>query len=133
MSEKVTGIIDNVDRQLVRDSVVLQNLLVMLQKSGAELKIMGTLLERAYAMSQRVIEDMVVADGKVNRAALKDRDIKVYREEQQGLVIYYYFTCRGREERFGVTRDVLRSEISLRLSKYVSELGKMLKDTGQHA
>lgn len=57
MSEKVTGIIDNVVGQLVRDSVVLQNLLDMLQKSGAELKIMGTLLERAYAMAQWVIED----------------------------------------------------------------------------
>lgn len=126
MNEKL-GIIDNVDRQLIRDSVVLQNLLVMLQKSGAELKIMGTLLERAYAMSQRVIEDMVVADGKANRIALKEREIKIYREEHKDLVIYYYFTCRGREERFGVTRDVLRSEISVRLGKYIAELGQAIK------
>lgn len=131
MTEKL-GIIDNTDRQLVRDSVVLQNLLVMLQKSGAELKLMGTLLERAYAMSQRVIEDMVVADGKANRIALRERDIKVYKEEQQDLVIYYYFTCRGREERFGVTRDVLRSEISVRLGKYTAQLGEIFKDIRGH-
>ncbi|WP_216479827.1 hypothetical protein [Paenibacillus brevis] len=105
----------------------------MLQKSGAELKIMGTLLYKAYAMSQRIIEDMAVADGKANRLALKDRDIKVYREEQQDLVIYYYFICRGREERFGVTRDVLRSEISVRLGNYIADLGRMIKDPQRHA
>lgn len=134
MSDKITGIIDNEDRLLVRESAVLQNLLVMLQQSGSQLKMMGTLLERAYAMSQRVVEDMVVSDGKANRAALKARDIKVYREEQHDLVIYFYFTCRGREERFGVTRDVLRSEISVRLGKYMGRFKRLLMDdTNRHA
>lgn len=49
----------------------------------------------------------MVKDGKTNRAALRAREIKVYKEEQKDLVIYYHFTCRGREEKFGVTRDVL--------------------------
>lgn len=128
---KVNGIVDTEDRFLVRESVVLKNLLIMIEKSGAELKTMGTLLERAYAMAQRIIEDRVLEDSKANRAALKAREIKLHDEEHNDLVIYYHFTCRGYNEKFGMTRDVLKSEISVRLGKYTSEIGAVFNNARQ--
>ena len=48
-------------------------------------------------------------------------------DEQDEFITYYKILCRGYQERFGLTRDVMRIEISLRLTKYTNELGGILK------
>lgn len=126
MSEKV-------DRELVLRYVVLQNLFAMLQKNGAELGFMRTLLERAYAMAGRVIDDWVLEDIKINRAELESRGIKVRKEEHSGSIVNYHFTCRGYNDQLGISKDVLKSEISKCLTSYISKLGQALKEVRQHA
>ncbi|MNI98359.1 hypothetical protein D3C73_1571900 [compost metagenome] len=49
-------------------------------------------------------------------------------DEQEDFLLYYKILFRGYQERFGLTRDVMRTEISLRLTRYTSELGTVLKD-----
>ncbi|CAH1055965.1 hypothetical protein PAECIP111894_02118 [Paenibacillus pseudetheri] len=48
-------------------------------------------------------------------------------DEQDEFITYYKILCWGYQERFGLTRDVMRIEISLRLTKYTNELGGILK------
>ncbi|MNJ05393.1 hypothetical protein D3C73_1666750 [compost metagenome] len=47
---------------------------------------------------------------------------------QEELIVYHKIFCRGYQERFGMMRDVMRTEISLRLTKYTAEIGVILKD-----
>lgn len=133
MNSKINGITKVEDYELVREHAILQNLFIMLQKSGSDMKFMKNLLERAYSMAGRIIEDMVLEDSKANRTALKERFMKIHQENTMILSSIYQFTCRGFKDEFGVTRNVLRTEISLRLSQYIAELGKMLKEWRQHA
>ncbi|WP_234533601.1 hypothetical protein [Paenibacillus pseudetheri] len=58
---------------------------------------------------------------------LKQRNIKMLADEQDEFITYYKILCWGYQERFGLTRDVMRIEISLRLTKYTNELGGILK------
>ncbi|GIO39277.1 hypothetical protein J41TS12_41380 [Paenibacillus antibioticophila] len=134
MGEKLMGKEKIEDLVLIRDNAILQNLFTMLQKNGADLEFNRSILNKAYAMAGRYIEDRVLEDSKANRAALASRGVKIYREEyQDDFIIFYHYTSRGYTDKFGVTRDVLRSEISWRLAGYISELGQALKEARQHA
>lgn len=132
MSEKMMGKEKIEDLVLIRDNVVLGSLFTMLQKNGADLEFNRSILNKAYAMAGRYIEDRVLEDSKANRAALKARGVKIHREEHQdNFIIYYHYTSRGYTDKFGITRDVLRSEISWRLAGYISELGGMIRGNSQ--
>ncbi|UUZ85840.1 hypothetical protein LJK88_21675 [Paenibacillus sp. P26] len=50
-------------------------------------------------------------------------------DEQIDLVIYHKIICRGYEERFGMVRDVVRSEISIRLTKYLEDMTNSLRQS----
>ncbi|WP_341347144.1 hypothetical protein [Paenibacillus sp. FSL H3-0469] len=58
---------------------------------------------------------------------LKQRNIRVLPDEQEELLVLQNLLPRL-QERFGLTRDVMRIKISLRLTKYTVELAGVLKD-----
>lgn len=53
---------------------------------------------------------------------MKVRNIKVFEEERVDSAIHYRFVCRGYEDTFAMMRDVARAEISVRISRYVSDM-----------
>lgn len=65
------------------------------------------------------------------RKELSKKNIKVLTDEQVDLVVYYKIVCRGYEERFGIVRDIMRSEISVRLTKYINEASKAIDEYGK--
>lgn len=87
------------------------------------------MLTRAYTMCAKLIEDRIFQDMKSLRIALKESGIQVSKEEQNsdGFIIRYHYTCRGYNDNFAMTRDVMRSEISVRLAKYMSDVAAPLK------
>ncbi|MNO02893.1 hypothetical protein D3C81_2234330 [compost metagenome] len=58
---------------------------------------------------------------------MRQRNIKILDGEQDDFIVYHKILCRNYTEKFGLTRDVMRSEIRLRLTKYTSEVGVLLK------
>lgn len=79
-------------------------------------------------MAGESIQRRIMQDTYRLQKELKQRDIKMLADEQDEFITYYKIFCRGYQERFGLTRDVMRTEISLRLTKYTAELGAILKD-----
>ncbi|MNN69986.1 hypothetical protein D3C81_1858140 [compost metagenome] len=79
-------------------------------------------------MAGRYIQNRVMQDTYRLQRELKQRNIKVLEDEQEDFLLYYKILFRGYQERFGLTRDVMRTEISLRLTRYTSELGVVLKE-----
>lgn len=121
-------ILTNEERTMIRDLILLPYIDTMVSKSMEEAGRSGNVLSRTYLMAGRYIQNRVMKDTYQLQKELKQRNIKVLPDEQEDFLVYYKIIFRGYQERFGMTRDVMRTEISLRLTRYTSELGAVLKE-----
>ncbi|QHT60835.1 hypothetical protein GXP70_13335 [Paenibacillus lycopersici] len=122
------NIITTEERAMLRDYILLPHMVKMVEKSIADVEHMTTVLKRAYLMAGQKILDRVSQDLYGLRRELNQRNIRILNEEHADLVVYHRYFCRGYEDRFGMTRDVMRSEISMKLARYTSELAALLKE-----
>ncbi|RCX22937.1 hypothetical protein DFP94_101526 [Fontibacillus phaseoli] len=125
---KVAGIITMKERRMLRDYILLPYIETMIKRSMANIENSTDVLRRLYlAAALRILSD--VSRDKVRlKRELKSRKIQITEEISSELVQYYDIVCRGYTERFGLTRDVMRSEISLRLTQYVAQVNALLNE-----
>ena len=116
---------------MIRDFILLPHMLNMVQRAADEIKSSTNILRRHFIISTQILMDRITKDMYLLRKELTGRNIKVIAEEQVDLVIYHKIICRGYEERFGMVRDVIRAEISVRLTKYLNEMSKLLYSYGK--
>lgn len=116
------------ERTMIRDIILLPYIDTMVSKSLKEIEHSSNILKRAYLMAGQTIQRRIMQDTYHLQKELKQRNIRVLADEQEEFLVYYKIYCRGYQERFGLTRDVMRSEISLRLTKYTAEVGELLKN-----
>ncbi|WP_379143698.1 hypothetical protein [Paenibacillus sp. sgz500992] len=128
--EKTTGskMLTNDEREMIRDLILLPHIETMVSKSLKEIEHSGNVLKRAYLMAGQAIQHRIMRDTYQLQKELKHRNIKFFADEQDEFTSYHKIFCRGYHERFGLTRDVMRTEISLRLTKYTADLGAALKE-----
>ncbi|OKP96838.1 hypothetical protein [Paenibacillus sp. P46E] len=126
--ESVDKLITIDERTMVRDLILLPYIDTMVSKSLKEIENSGNILKRAYLMAGQTIQRRIMQDTYQLQKELKQRNIRVLADEQEEFLVYHKILCRGYQERFGMTRDVMRTEISLRLTKYTAELGTILKE-----
>ena len=116
------------ERTMVRDLILLPYIDTMVGRSLKEIELSGSILKRAFVIAGQTIQRRIMQDTYQLQKELKQRNIRVLPDEQEEFLVYHKIFCRGYQERFGLTRDVMRTEISLRLTKYTAELGAALKD-----
>ncbi|WP_054943658.1 hypothetical protein [Paenibacillus ihuae] len=116
------------ERTMIRDLILLPYIDSMVSKSIEEIEHSGNVLERVYLMAGRYIQKRVMQETYQLQKELRQKNIKVLLDVQEDFVVYYKIYFRGYQERFGMTRDVIRTEISLRLTNYTADLGATLKD-----
>ncbi|WP_342480007.1 hypothetical protein NST07_20370 [Paenibacillus sp. FSL L8-0340] len=128
--EKTTGskMLTNDEREMIRDLILLPHIDTMVSKSLKEIEHSSGILKRAYLLAGEAIQRRIMQDTYRLQKELKQRNVRFIVDEQDEFVIYHKIFCRGYQDRFGMTRDVMRTEISLRLTKYTAELGESLKD-----
>ncbi|OKP91356.1 hypothetical protein [Paenibacillus sp. P32E] len=126
--EPIDKLITIEERTMVRDLILLPYIDTMVGKSLKEIEHSSNILTRAYLMAGQAIQRRIMQDTYQLQKELKQRNIKVLADEQEEFLVYHKILCRGYQERFGMTRDVMRTEISLRLTKYTAELGTILKE-----
>lgn len=128
-SDKPIGqMMTNLELIMVRDLILLPYIDTMVTKSMKEIEISGNVLSRAYLKTGRYIQKRIIQDVYDLRRELKKRNIRVVEDMQDDFITYNMIYFRGYQDRFGLTRDVMRTEISLRLTKYIAELGDLLKN-----
>ncbi|MEK0313204.1 hypothetical protein [Cohnella sp. 56] len=113
--------------RMIRDVILLPHMLTMVQKSMEEIERTGNLLGRLHLAGAHVLMDLITQDLFELRRELSRRRIRLTSDEQVDLVIYHHYICRGYEERFGIVREVLRSEISVQLARYIGDISRHLK------
>lgn len=116
------------ERTMVRDLILLPYIDTMVGRSLKEIELSGSILKRAFAIAGQTIQRRIMQDTYQLQKELKQRNIKVLPDEQEEFLVYHKIFCRGYQERFGLTRDVMRTEISLRLTRYTAELGAVLQN-----
>ncbi|MBW7453925.1 hypothetical protein ACFOLF_20530 [Paenibacillus sepulcri] len=115
------------ERIMIRDYILLPHMEKMIQKSISDIENSSNVMKRLYLAAGHKVLTTIAEDYYRLRSELKKRNIRVVTEEQEDMVIYHKCYYRGYEERFGMTRDVMRSEIGIRLTKYTTELIARLK------
>jgi hypothetical protein len=116
------------ERTMIRDLILLPHIDTMVSKSLREIEHTNSILKRAFILAGEAIQQRIMQDTYRLQKELKQRNVRFIPDEQDEFVIYHKIFCRGYQDRFGMTRDVMRTEISLRLTQYTSEIGGVLKD-----
>lgn len=116
------------ERTMVRDLILLPYIDTMVSRSLKEIELSSSILKRAFVIAGQAIQRRIMQDTYQLQKELKQRNIKVLPDEQEEFLVYHKIFCRGYQERFGLTRDVMRTEISLRLTRYTAELGAAWKE-----
>lgn len=128
---KLSGHPTSEELKLIRDYVLLPHLLTMVQKNIDDVEHSSGILKRLLLAASQLLMNKITKDMYAMRRELSRRNIKVIHDEQVDLVVYHRFICRGYEERFGIIREVMRAEISVRLTKYIGEIMQMMKEQGK--
>ncbi|NOU83852.1 hypothetical protein GC101_33915 [Paenibacillus sp. LMG 31459] len=116
------------ERTMVRDLILLPYIDTMVSRSLKEIELSSSILKRAFVIAGQAIQRRIMQDTYQLQKELKQRNIRVLPDEQEEFLVYHKIFCRGYQERFGLTRDVMRTEISLRLTRYTAELGAAWKE-----
>lgn len=106
--------------RMIRDVIMFPHMLTMSEKSLQEVRRTPNLYKMYFEQFIELVMDRITKDLFALRRELKSRNIKVYDDETADGIIYHKFVCRGYEDRFGIVRETLRSEISFRLARYAS-------------
>jgi len=107
---------------MIRDYILLPHMLTMVQKSVDDIERNPNLLKQLYLATGQVVMNKISKDMYDIRRELTKRNIKIINDEHADLIVYHRFLCRGYEDRFGMTRDVMRSEISVQLKNCIKEI-----------
>lgn len=122
------GNITTEELTMIRDYVLLPHMEQMVQRSIDDVEHSTNILKSLYLMSGRYVLQFIMSDMRKLRLELKKRNIKIFNEEHHSdFIVYYHYSCRGYQDRFGMTRDVIRSEISTRLGAYVAAVDRAIK------
>ncbi|WP_235615974.1 hypothetical protein [Brevibacillus reuszeri] len=119
-------IITTEELTMIRDYILLPHMEQMVQKSIVDIEYSTNILKRLYILASQKILDQIQRDISKLRHEFRKRNIKVLSEEQANHIVYHRYYCRGYEDWFGMTRDVMRAEISLQLTKYTAQLAKVI-------
>jgi len=107
------------DLRLIRDSILLPYLMTMIQRSIDEVGRSQISMYNVMGRFMRVLLDRASLESFNVRRELKKRNIKILNDETQDDMVYNRYVCRGYEGKFGMTREIMRAEISKHLSQIV--------------
>lgn len=107
---------------MIRDAIMYPHMLTICDKSIQEVKHSTNLFRRYFEQCIQLIMDRINKDLYALRKEMRARNIKIFSDEITEGIIYHRYACRGYEDQFGIVRETLRAEISVRLAKYAADL-----------
>ncbi|WP_391572180.1 hypothetical protein [Cohnella sp.] len=108
--------------RLIRDSILLPHLMTMLQRSIDEVSRSQITMHNVMARFMRAVLDRANLESFNTKRELKKRNIKILSDRTQDDIVYNRYVCRGYEDTFGMTREVMRAEIGKNLAKAVDSI-----------
>lgn len=108
--------------EMIRDSVLLPIILTIIEKNGQEIALSASSLRKLYLAVTQVLMHRIHADlAKVNRE-LRERKIKVFKDDREDSDLHFRYICRGYEDKFVMMRDVARAAISKKIGDRIQSI-----------
>jgi len=118
----------NKEMDMIRDSVLLPVALQIVEKKSIEVEMSTQTLKLLYSAAAKILARHIREDVMKNKRALLERHIHVFEDTKDDNSLCYRYSCRGREDRFIMTKDFIRSEISVRIGRYAKSLVATLQE-----
>ncbi|SFJ59128.1 hypothetical protein SAMN02799624_05146 [Paenibacillus sp. UNC496MF] len=115
------------ERGLVRDNIILLKMLEMIDFNRKQIENSTNLLRPIFLKAADRLLDLVLADLKNIRLQLRKANIKWWEGEQKNLVLSYHIVCRAFEDTFGMTRDVAKTQLSIKFGEYFALVSEPFK------
>jgi len=110
--------------ELIKDYVLLPMLLTFTTNGRVKAEKIKHIMQELFVMAIDTLSDRISSDLTLVRKSLRASSIKVWEDEQIDGTMWYRYVCRGYEDRFPITRELARTEMSVRLGKYIASVFK---------
>jgi len=117
--------------RMVQDYLILPHMLTMVENSIDEIKHSKGFMNRLFLAVTYKLYDEIERDRRNLKRELDHRNIRVTADEQVDLVVYHRVHCRGYEDKFGMVREVMRSRIRVKMTEYMKEIERTLKQAAE--
>jgi galactose-1-phosphate uridylyltransferase len=57
----------------------------------------------------------------VNRQ-LREKKIKIFKDEREDMDLHYRYICRGYEDKFAIMREVARASITVKIGEHIKRI-----------
>jgi len=106
----------------VRDVIMYPHMLTLIDRAVEDVNHSSNVFRRHFAKYLQLMIAAISKDLYALRKELRQANIKVVEDETHDDVLYHRVYSRGYEERFGITRETLKAEISVRLAQYADDI-----------
>lgn len=117
------------DIEVIRKYIILPVALQVVEKKNREVELSSQTFKSLYAIATQVLAQHIREDMQRCRKSLLEQQIRISEPSTDGLDIHYRFTCRGVEDEFTMTKDFLKSQVSLTIGQYTNNLIAILRGT----
>lgn len=121
-NKKQSGKVTSEELAMIRDVIMYPYMLTMCEKNLQKVRQSPNLFNHFFEQFIQMVMDRTSNELFRLRRELKASNIKIFDDETNEGIIYHKYVCRGHEDRFGIVRETLRSEMSWRLAKYANEI-----------
>lgn len=109
---------------MIRDWIMYPHMLTICDNCIRDVRDSSNIFRPYFIKFLQIMMDKISRELNAVRKELRARNIKIYEDETTDGIMYHRYTCRGYQDRFGIVREHMRSEISDRLAKYAASILK---------
>jgi hypothetical protein len=117
--------------EMMREYILLPVALHIVDKKILEVERSPQMLKLLYSTAAKVLAKHILEDVQKSKKVLHEQNIRVFEDTKDDSELTYRYICRGYEDRFVMTRDFMRAEISVRIGRYVRRLAGAMKETAR--
>ncbi|WP_438351458.1 hypothetical protein ACP8HI_12900 [Paenibacillus sp. FA6] len=114
--------------EMMREYILLPVMLHIVEKKIQEVERSPQMLKLLYSTAAKVLANHIRDDMQKSKKVLHERSIRVFEDTKDDDELTYRYICRGYEDRFMMTREFMRAEISVRIGRYVGGLAEVMKE-----
>jgi hypothetical protein len=113
---------------LIREEILLPGILDTLQSQYEAMERSFQPLKELYLKAIQLVINLVTEERRGVRQQLRESKIRTWDGKMENEAIYINYNCRGYDGDFFVTTDHGRSEIRVRIGKYIQEAFTPLRE-----
>lgn len=108
--------------QLIRESMMIPLLIDVAVKNRDEIELTEYTFTPLYVTACGRVLSLLHDRMREVKQQLRAANVRVWAGEQTDFILYTNYVCRGYEDRFGITREHLKTELRVMLTEYMRKV-----------